>query len=78
MADHSKEIANILKIKLGETIDNSTVHELADYIKSCEDCKVDIDTIQQTIKIVRTGDFEYLIPKNVSKRLFKALNLEKE
>ena len=78
MADHSKEIANILKIKLGETIDNSTVDELVDYIKSCEDCKVDIDTIQQTIKLVRIGDSEYLIPKNVSRRLFKALDLEKK
>ena len=76
MADHSKEIANILKIKLGETIENSTVDELADYIKSCEDCKVDIDTIQQTIKLVRTGDFEYLLPQSVSKRLLKVLDLE--
>jgi len=76
MADHSKEIANILKIKLGETIDNSTVDELVDYIKSCEDCKVDIDTIQQTIKLVRTGDFEYLLPQSVSERLLKVLDLE--
>ena len=78
MADHNKELSDILNTKLGEDIDGNIIQELADHIKQCQDCKVDIDTIQQTIKIVRTGDFEYLIPKNVSKRLFKALNLDKE
>ena len=77
MADHKKELSDILKNKLGEDIGGDIVQELADHIKQCQDCKVDVDTIQQTIKIVRTGDFEYLIPQNVSKRLFKALNLEK-
>jgi len=78
MVDHNKELSDILNTKLGEDIDGDIVQELADHIKQCQDCKVDVDTIQQTIKIVRTGDFEYLIPKNVSKRLFQALNLEKE
>ena len=78
MVDHNKELSDILNTKLGEDIDSDIVSELADHIKQCQDCKVDVDTIQQTIKIVRIGDFEYLIPKNVSKRLFQALNLEKE
>lgn len=76
MEDKIKILSEILINKLGEDIDNSTVQELADHIKKCEDCKVDIDTIQQTIKIARTGDFEVLLPPNVSKRLFKVLDLE--
>ena len=76
MEDHNKKLSDILNNKLSEDIDNSTVQELADHIKQCEDCKVDIDTIRQTIKLVRTGDFEVLIPPNVSKRLFKVLNLD--
>ena len=78
MVDNNKKLSDILNNKLGEDIDNSTIEELADHIKKCEDCKVDVDTIQQTIKLVRTGDFEVLLPPSVSKRLFKVLDLDEE
>ncbi len=78
MVEKNKVLSDILNNKLGEDIDNSTIEELADYIKKCEDCKVDVDTIQQTIKLVRTGDFEVLLPQSVAKRLFKVLDLEEE
>ena len=78
MVDNNKKLSDILNNKLGEDIDNNMIQELAYYIKKCEDCKMDVDTIQQTIKIVRSGDFEVLIPKNVSKRLFKVLGLNEE
>ncbi len=76
MIDNDKILSDILKNKLSDNIDDNTVQELADYIKECEDCKVDVDTIQQTIKLVRTGDFEVLLPPSVSKRLFKVLDLD--
>jgi len=78
MEDHNKKLSDILNNKLSEDIDISTIQELADHIKQCEDCKVDVDTIQQTIKLVRTGDYEVLLPQNISKRLFKVLGLDKE
>lgn len=78
MADNDKILSDILSNKLGEDIDDNTIQELADHIKKCEDCKMDVDTIQQTIKLVRTGDFEVLLPPSVSKRLFKVLNLDEE
>ena len=78
MVDNNKVLSDILKNKLSEDIDNSTINELASHIKQCEDCKVDVDTIQQTIKLIRTGDFEVLLPQNVSKRLFKVLDLDEE
>lgn len=78
MVDNDKILSDILNNKLGEDIDNNTIQELADHIKQCEECKVDVDTIQQTIKLVRTGDFEVLLPPSVSKRLFKILDLDEE
>ncbi len=78
MVDNDKVLSDILNNKLGEDIDNNTIQELADHIKQCEDCKVNVDTIQQTIKLVRTGDFEVLLPPSVSKRLFKVLDLDEE
>ncbi|MBU0529253.1 hypothetical protein KKF86_05805 [bacterium] len=78
MVDNKKRLSEILTNKLSEDIDNNMVQELADYIKKCEDCKMDIDTIQQTIKLARTGDFEVLIPQGVSKRLFEVLGLDQE
>ena len=76
MVKNDKKLFDILNNKLGEDIDNNTVQDLAEHIKKCEDCKMDVDTIQQTIKIVRSGDFEVLLPQNVSKRLFKVLGLD--
>ena len=76
MVENNNELLDILNNKLGEDIDITTVQDLADHIKKCEDCKMDVDTIRQTIKIVRSGDFEVLLPQNVSKRLFKVLGLD--
>ncbi len=73
--EKNKILSDILNKILGDDIDNNTIQELADHIKKCEDCKMDIDTIQQTIKLVRAGDFEVLLPPSVSKRLFKVLDL---
>ena len=78
MVENNNELLDILNNKLGEDIDNTTVQDLADHIKKCEDCKMDVDTIQQTIRIVRSGDFEVLLPQNVSKRLFKVLGLDEK
>jgi hypothetical protein len=78
MVKHNKRLTDILNNKLSEDIDNNMVQEIADYIKKCEDCKMDVDTIQQTVKLARTGDFEVLIPPGVSKRLFKVLGLDED
>jgi hypothetical protein len=76
MVDNNKILSDILNNKLSEDIEDDVIQELADHIKKCEDCKMDVNTIQQTIKLVRRGDFEVLIPSSVSKRLFKVLGLD--
>ena len=78
MVDNNKILSDILYNKLSEDIEDDAVQELADHIKKCEDCKMDVDTIQQTIKLARSGDFEVLLPRSVSKRLFKVLGLDAE
>ena len=78
MVDNNKILSDILYNKLSEDIGDDAVQELADHIKKCEDCKMDVDTIQQTIKLARSGDFEVLLPRSVSKRLFKVLGLDAE
>jgi len=78
MEDNNKILSDILNNKLSEDIEDDAVQELADHIKKCEDCKMDVDTIQQTIRLARSGDFDVLIPPNISNRLFKVLGLNKE
>lgn len=78
MDDNIKKISNILNNQLGEDLDENTVKDLADLIKQCEDCIVNVDSIQQTINLARTGDYGVLIPPKVSKRLFKVLGLDEE
>ena len=78
MKDNLKLLSDILNNKLSEDIDENTVNDIAVLIRKCEDCLVNVDSIKQTIKLARTGDFEVLLPKNVSKRLFEKLGLEEE
>ena len=78
MKDNLKLLSDILNNKLSEDIDENTVNDIAGLIRKCEDCLVNVDSIKQTIKLARTGDFEVLLPKNVSKRLFEKLGLEEE
>ena len=78
MEDSIKVLSDILNNKLSEDIDDNTIDDLAVLIKKCEDCIMDVDSIQKTIQLARTGDFEVLIPQKVSKRLFRKLGLEDE
>lgn len=78
MVDNLKLLSDILNDSLGDDITDNTVNDIAGLIKKCEDCLIDVDSVKQTIKLARTGDFEVLIPKNVSKRLFKKLGLDEE
>ena len=78
MVDNNKILSDILNNKLSEDIEDDAVQELADHITKCEDCKMAVDTIQQTIRLARSGDFDILLPQNVSKRLFKVLGLDEE
>lgn len=78
MEDSIKKLSDILNNKLGEDIDENTVNDLAGLIQQCEDCIVNVDSVKHTINLARTGDFDVLIPQNVSKRLFKALGLDEE
>lgn len=76
MEDNIKKISDILNKQLGEDIDESTINDLAGLIKQCEDCIINIDSIQHTIKLARTGDYGVLIPPKVSERLLKVLDLD--
>lgn len=77
MEKHSKILIEKLQSQLGSDIDTNLVKELAAHIKECEDCMTNVDSIQQTIDMIKFGDYDLLLPKEVSKRLFKALDLEK-
>ena len=78
MEKHNKILIDKLQSQLGSDIDNNLVKELADHIKECEDCMTNVDSIQQTIDMIKLGDYDMLLPREVSKRLFKALDLEKK
>lgn len=78
MEDNIKKISDILNNQLGEDIDESMVNDLAGLIKQCEDCIINIDSVQHTINLARTGDYGVLIPQKVSKRLLKVLELDEE
>ena len=78
MEDNIKKISDILNNQLGEDIEESMVNDLAGLIKQCEDCIINIDSVQHTINLARTGDYGVLIPQKVSERLLKVLELDDE
>ncbi len=61
---------------MGEDIDSPVCQEVADHLKMCPACRVNFDTVKKTVTLCRDLDEEKKMPADVSKRLFKVLNLD--
>jgi len=73
-----KEIKHLICEQMGEDIDADACEQLKQYMEECPECKVLFDSVNKVVKIYRVCDKEKDVPEDVSKRLFKVLNLKKE
>jgi Holliday junction resolvasome RuvABC ATP-dependent DNA helicase subunit len=73
--DH-KEIVKQICDFMGEDLDAPACQEVADHLKTCPTCQVQLDTIKRTVTMCREMEDKKKIPKEVNDRLFKVLNLD--
>lgn len=66
----------MVEIQLGKNFDADIIQEVANHMEECPDCKIYVDSVQQTIKLYRSAESDQEIPEDVSDRLFKVLDLK--
>lgn len=78
--DHNhKEAFHKLCDDLSDDINGELCDEVKEHLKECPECRVYVDTLRQTVYLYR-GESQIKqeagVPKDVSDRLFKVLNLD--
>ncbi len=72
---HTDEIKRTFCEQLGEDIDAEVCEEVMLHLESCPDCRVQFDSIKQTIKFYRkVRKSDDALPEAVEERLYKVLN----
>ncbi len=74
---HRENIIKQVQEQLGKDIDQTILEDVAKHMEECPDCKIYVDSVQETVKIYKVTESEQTIPNEVSDRLFKVLNLKK-
>ncbi len=71
------EIIKLVQRQLGRDVDADIMEEVAQHMKECPDCHIYVDSVHQTINLIKNIDSNNSLPADVEKRLFKSLKLEK-
>jgi predicted anti-sigma-YlaC factor YlaD len=74
---HDEGLLQELRKQFGNDIDAEIIEDVARHMKDCPDCKIYVDSVQQTVKIYRVTETEKSVPEGVSERLFKTLKLKR-
>jgi len=74
---HNEGLFKKIQIQFGENIDAEILEDVAKHMDDCPDCKIYVDSVQQTVKIYRVTEMEKSVPDDVSDRLFKTLKLKR-
>ncbi|MBC8322090.1 MAG: hypothetical protein H8E70_00810 [Candidatus Marinimicrobia bacterium] len=76
---HKKEdeIIQLVHKQLGENVDAQIIKEVELHMKECPDCHIYVDSVKQTIDLIKNIDVNSDLPQDVENRLYKSLELEK-
>jgi len=72
----SDKIVKLVHEYLGENSQQPILDEVAEHMKDCPDCYVYVDSVQQTIQLMKKVDLSETCPKSVEYRLLKSLKIE--
>jgi len=73
---HDVELQKKICLDFGADIGSELCQEVGLLMKECPECKVYYDTMQRSVKLYRVVENECDLPKPVSERLFKVLQLD--
>jgi len=73
---HDVELQKKICMDFGADIGSELCREVGLLMEECPECKVYYDTMQRSVKLYRVVEDECALPKSVSERLFKVLDLD--
>ncbi len=73
-----EEIKQLICDQMGEDIDIDACEKLKQYMEECPECKLFFDSVNKVVKLYRVYEKDKGLPGDVSRKLFKALNLNKD
>jgi len=74
--DKKDRIMNLVQDQLGKNVNAELIDEVAKHMKKCPECNIYVDSVHQTIKLIRNIDAHNSLPNGVEKRIYKTLKLE--
>jgi anti-sigma factor (TIGR02949 family) len=72
---HCHGLLDSLSAYVDGELDSSLCTELEQHLAGCQNCRIVIDTLRQTIYLVQAADDAAAAPADVRDRLFRRLNL---
>jgi len=75
---HDNRMMKLLQDQLGRNVDADLMSEVAEHMEECPDCHIYVDSVHQTINLIKTIDANNSLPIDVKNRIYKTLKLEIE
>lgn len=73
---HKASILKLVQEQLGLDLDAPLLREVAAHMEECPDCQVYVVSVRQTVELYRNTESDRSIPDDVSRRLYKVLDLK--
>jgi hypothetical protein len=73
---HTLKELQLICQQFGEDIDSELCEEVKKSLEECPECKVHFDSITKVVNIYKVNENEMDIPEDVTKNLFRSLNLK--
>ncbi len=69
-------IIQLVHDQLGKNINSNLAEAVARHMEECPDCLIYVDSVRQTINLIKNIDAHSPLPQDVENRIFKTLKLE--
>jgi len=74
--NHCKELLATLSDYMDGELSDELCTQLEMHLRSCENCRIVVNTLQKTIELYQATAHEETLPTPVRERLFRNLHLE--
>lgn len=74
--NHNDRIVKLVHDQLGRNVNAEIIEEVAKHMKECPDCTIYVDSVHQTVNLIKNIDAHSPLPNGVEKRIYKSLKLE--
>jgi predicted anti-sigma-YlaC factor YlaD len=76
---HNKtdRIVKLVHDYLGKNSQTEILDEVANHMKNCPECFIYVDSVKQTIQLMKKVEINKKLPSAIENRLYKSLNIRR-